>query len=56
VNNKSYPVSLTSFKVKSDKKINQSIKAFLDKHGAIYGNLTYSELVSDNLLNDQDDD
>jgi hypothetical protein len=56
VNNKSYPVSLTSFKVKSDKKINQSIKAFLDKHGAIYGNLSYAELVSDNLLNDQDDD
>lgn len=56
VNNKSYPVSLTSFKIKSDKKLNQSIKAFLDKHGAIYGNLSYSELVSDNLLNDQDDD
>lgn len=55
-NSKSTPLSLTSYKLKSTQKINQSIKDFLEKHGPIFNNLSYAELISDDYLNEDDND
>jgi hypothetical protein len=55
-NNKSIPISLTSYKLKSNKKINKSITDFLEKHGSIFNNLSYAELISDDYLNEEDND
>lgn len=55
-NNKSTPISLTSYKLKSNQKINKSINDFLEKHGPIFNNLSYAELISDDYLNEEDND
>lgn len=54
VNNKSNPHSLTSFRVKSDKKLNEEINKIIEKHGAIFNNLNYAQLYSN--LDEQNDD
>lgn len=54
INKKAIPHSLTSFKVKSDKKLNDEINSFIEKHGAIFNDLTYAQLY--NNLNEFNDD
>jgi hypothetical protein len=53
VNNKTQAHSLSGFKVKSNKKLNDKVNAFIEKHGSIFNYLSYADLYN---LNEQDDD
>lgn len=53
INNKLQAHGLSSFKVKSNSKLNEAVNAFIEKHGSIFNNLSYVDLYN---LNDQKDD